>query len=89
MMNQWFLDSKDHDLVAVVPVKPEPTWTASITNWASNNSVKVIDSGHYKDLGVDVDLAFSVFYDKIIKKVECFSFKIRNWIFVFFSLGMS
>ena len=65
---QWFLNSKDHDLVAVVPVKPEPTWTASITNWAVNNSVKVIDSGHYKDLGADVDLAFSVFYDKIIKK---------------------
>ena len=71
---QWFLDSPDHELVAVVPVIPEPRWTASLSSWAVRNKIDVIESGHYKDLpGVKrdnwrIDLAVSVFYDKIIKE---------------------
>ena len=32
------------------------------------DSVKVVKTGHYKDLNIEPDLAMSVFYDKIIKK---------------------
>ena len=69
----WFLQSDRHKLVAVVPVMPEPTWTQSFANWASANGVQIIGSGHYRDLpeistaNGGVDLAVSVFYDKIIK----------------------
>ena len=64
----WFLQNEN--LVAVVPDMPEPTWTESLANWAKVNNVPVIESGHYKDLPQDlqIDLAMSVFYGKIIRQ---------------------
>ena len=68
----WFLCSTDYDLVAVVPVIPEPAWTDSLVQWADRNHIPYPASGHHKDLDVlnqgTIDLAFSVFYDKIIKQ---------------------
>jgi methionyl-tRNA formyltransferase len=70
---EWFLRSPAYDLVGVVPVIPEPRWTASLSAWAAANDVKIVESGHYKsipnvlDEAWRVDLAFSIFYDKIIK----------------------
>jgi methionyl-tRNA formyltransferase len=64
----WFSESPDHDLRIVVPVVPEPTWTESFQQWAQEAGVPVVESGHYRDLDVgQVDLAVSVFYDKILK----------------------
>ena len=69
----WFLGSEEYELVAIVPVMPEPVWTESLASWGRGKGVQVIESGHYKDLpGIStveggVDLAVSVFYDKIIK----------------------
>lgn len=69
----WFLQSDKYKLEAVVPVMPEPGWTQSFAGWASASRVPIIASGHYKDLpeistaNGGVDLAVSVFYDKIIK----------------------
>jgi len=64
----WFSESPDHELRAVVPVIPEPTWTASLEQWASEAGVPVVESGDYRVLDVGpVDLAVSVFYDKILK----------------------
>jgi folate-dependent phosphoribosylglycinamide formyltransferase PurN len=63
----WFSESSDHDLRAVVPVIPEPTWTDSFEQWARQAGVMVVESGHYRDLDVGtIDLAVSVFYDKIL-----------------------
>lgn len=46
---------------------PEPTWTASLAEWASSRGVEQVVSGDYRDLAADqVDLAFSVFYDKVL-----------------------
>ena len=70
----WFLNSPDHDLIEIVPVVPEPTWTDSFARWAEANDIPYPESGHYKDLGAinshdaTIDLVFSVFYDKIIKE---------------------
>ena len=65
----WFRYDKDHCLEAVVPVHPEPKWTHSFTTWAWAAGVRSIESGHYKDISLSqIDLAFSVFYDKIIPK---------------------
>lgn len=72
-VSTWFLRSSDYELLAIVPVIPEPTWTQSLAAWARANDVPVVGSGHYKDLpqlsksGETIDLAVSVFYDKIIK----------------------
>jgi methionyl-tRNA formyltransferase len=61
-------------LVAVVPVIPEPKWAPSLSSWAKTQNVPVVQTGHYKDLpGVreeswKIDLALSVFYDRIIKE---------------------
>ena len=71
---EWFLTQPDYDLRLVVPVIPEPTWTDSLSGWAEAHNRPLVRSGHYKDIpnvvGDDwhVDLAFSVFYDKIIKE---------------------
>jgi methionyl-tRNA formyltransferase len=68
---QWFLDSPDHALSAVVPCMPEPTWTESLTEWAHDAGVPIVPSGDFCDLpvlrdGGRVDLVVSIFYDKII-----------------------
>jgi len=69
----WFHESPDYDLVAVVPVMPEPGWAPSLKKWAAEKNVRIVESGHFKNIeGVNqpdwkVDLAVSVFYDKIIK----------------------
>ena len=70
---EWFRTHKDYDLSVVVPVIPEPAWTDSLSRWADANGVPLVPSGHFKDIsGVQsetwhTDLAFSVFYDRIIK----------------------
>lgn len=70
---EWFLRSEEYELVAIVPVMPEPVWTKSLASWGRRNEVRVVESGHYKDLpGISnveggVDFTVSVFYDKIIK----------------------
>lgn len=69
---EWFHRSKDHDLVAVVPVTPEPAWSSSLTDWASDASVPIVESGRYTELpagfgGKFADLGVSVFYDRIFK----------------------
>ena len=69
----WFLQSEAYELKAIVPVIPEPAWAPSLQDWAVAHRVPTVESGHYKDLpGIagsdwEVDLAISVFYDKIIK----------------------
>src|SRR5712692_9892989 len=69
----WFRQSEKYQLIAVVPAVPEPTWAPSFAGWGRTHGIQVIESGHYKNLA-DVlntdwtlDLAVSVFYDKIIK----------------------
>src|SRR5579862_7829573 len=68
----WFTRSEKYNLAAIVPFMPEPAWTSSLATWGRENGVPLIESGHYKDLpqlasGERIDLAVSVFYDKIIK----------------------
>jgi len=69
----WFHEHSEYELACVVPVIPEPGWTDSLAAWARAHNVPVIESGHYRDIpGVQeenwrIDLAFSVFYDKIIR----------------------
>jgi methionyl-tRNA formyltransferase len=70
---QWFLNSPDYELVEVVPVVPEPAWTDSLISWAKATGTPYVASGHYKDLEIlkreqTIGLAYSVFYDKIIKE---------------------
>ena len=65
----WFLESQLHSLDRIVPVVPEPEWTASLTEWARGNGVPIVESGDYLEIGDDepLDLVFSVFYDRIIR----------------------
>lgn len=70
----WFREHKEYTLTAIVPVIPEPSWTDSFIKWAKKHNVSTISSGHYKDIPnivdekMTIDIAFSVFYDKIIKE---------------------
>jgi hypothetical protein len=64
---EWFKKSSDHDLVAIVPVIPEPSWTSSLLKWSIKNNVPAVSSGDYRDLSCSPDLAVSIFYDKIIR----------------------
>jgi len=69
----WFLQSPNYELIQIVPVVPEPAWTDSLIGWACAHEIPYTESGHYKDLAIaknqdrPIDLAFSVFYHKIIK----------------------
>ena len=65
----WFLNNPDYNLIYVVPVSPSPTWTESLPNWCMSRNINWVQSGDYKHLpDFEIDLAFSCFYDKIIKK---------------------
>jgi methionyl-tRNA formyltransferase len=70
----WFLQSEDYALAGVVPVIPEPSWTGSLAAWAKDHDVRIVESGHYRDLPQlqtgdgKIDLVMSVFYDKIIRE---------------------
>jgi methionyl-tRNA formyltransferase len=69
----WFLRSQGYELAWVVPAVPEPAWAPSLIAWCKENGVPYVESGHFSDLpgareqGWRVDLAVSVFYDRIIK----------------------
>ena len=66
----WFHASPDHELVHVVPVVPEPTWTDSLIDWCEHAGVPYVESGHHRDLpgdGPAAALGFSVFYDRIVR----------------------
>jgi methionyl-tRNA formyltransferase len=71
---EWFYESTEYELVQIVPVVPEPTWADSFIEWASKKDIPIVASGHYQDVSFPengderIDLAFSVFYDKIIRK---------------------
>jgi methionyl-tRNA formyltransferase len=73
-IGEWFLASSDYNLTAVVPTMPAPAWTASLPDWARAHGVPVVESGHYRDLPQMKDpawrpgLAFSVYYDRIIRR---------------------
>jgi len=67
----WFAADEHWQLTHVVPVVPEPTWTASLAEWADRNGVARVESGHWVDLPAEpgrrlADLAVSVFYDRIL-----------------------
>ncbi len=64
---RWLLKSDDHELTCVVPVVPEPTWSGSLIDWAEGAEVRFCKSGHFADVPPgEIDLAISVFYDRII-----------------------
>ena len=69
---KWFYSNNGYQLICVVPVIPEPSWSNSLVEWCDENSINYISSGNYKDIHNDdlsnCDLVMSIFYDKIIKK---------------------
>jgi methionyl-tRNA formyltransferase len=71
---EWFCENNEYELVQIVPVVPEPAWTESFSEWATKKGISIVTSGHYADISLNgiedekLDLAFSVFYDKIIKQ---------------------
>ena len=64
---RWLLESDDHQLTCVVPVVPEPTWSGSLIDWTEGAKVPLCESGRFADVPAgEIDLAISVFYDRII-----------------------
>ncbi len=55
----------EYDLVAVVPVLPEPAWTDSLASWARRAGVPVFE--HHKDLPGGIGLVMSCFYERILR----------------------
>ncbi len=72
-IGQWFLDSGEYTLQCVVPSVPEPAWTDSLAGWARQKELNVVESGEVGDipgsaaLNWRTDLAFSVFYSRIVQ----------------------
>jgi methionyl-tRNA formyltransferase len=71
---EWFRTSPEWDLRAVVPVVPEPQWADSLISWARTHEIGLVASGDCEDVATllgdawGIDLAFSVFYDRIIRE---------------------
>lgn len=69
----WFRTNPNYKLLMIIPVIPEPTWTDSFVAWAKKHDVAFVASGDFSDVNKyirfsdTVDLALSIFYDKIIK----------------------
>lgn len=68
---EWFRSTDGYELRAIVPVMPEPDWAPSFIAWAKANNIKVVESGHYKDVLallniLCLDLIVSVAYNKIL-----------------------
>lgn len=69
----WFRTNPNYKLLMIIPVIPEPTWTDSFVAWAKKHDVIFVASGDFSDVNKyirssdTVDLALSIFYDKIIK----------------------
>jgi methionyl-tRNA formyltransferase len=68
---EWFQKEDEWRLAHLVPVVPEPTWTASLCGWADENGVPWVESGDWADLSAEAgrplaDLVVSVFYDRIL-----------------------
>jgi methionyl-tRNA formyltransferase len=63
------LRTSGYEVAFVVPVSKEPTWTDSLSDWANNQGLEVIQSGRLQDLPIRRwDLGLSVFYDRIFKE---------------------
>jgi methionyl-tRNA formyltransferase len=74
-ISRWFHESPDYDLHQLVPVVPEPSWTDSLTAWGESAGIPCVASGDWRDIdepedggGLLGDLAFSVFYDRILPR---------------------
>lgn len=70
-IGEWFCAAPDHTLIAVVPVLPEPPWTAALGAWARERGIPIVD--HHDDLPRDADgrvsdLAFSCFSERILRE---------------------
>lgn len=64
---EFFKRSREWELAYIVPVTPEPQWAESLQGWAIRNGIPVAED--YRKVPLDgIDLAFSVYYDKIIKQ---------------------
>ncbi|MFT5131002.1 MAG: methionyl-tRNA formyltransferase [Rhodothermales bacterium] len=69
----WLNNHPDFDLKMIVPAVPEPTWTDSIIGWAEANGIPHVPSGKFGDIpnvrdeDWQIDLAISIFYDRIIR----------------------
>ena len=65
-IGEWFRsNSARFELIAVVPVIPEPTWTDSLLDWGKANHLRVCSD--HTHLPPGLDLVFSCFYDKILR----------------------
>ena len=64
----WFFANHGYSVCRVVPVVPEPSWCPSLTQWAKDKGIEVVNSGDYRDITGKIDLAFSIFYEKIISQ---------------------
>ncbi len=71
---EYFLNSPEHELVAVVPsIQSSPTFV-SVADFARTSGVPILESTELESVGI-IDLGFSCFYDKIFRSGEIVRFK--------------
>jgi methionyl-tRNA formyltransferase len=68
---EWFRSTDRYKLRAIIPVIPEPEWAPSFIAWGNTNNIKVVESGHYKDVFAllkitSLDVIVSVAYNKVL-----------------------
>ena len=64
---EWLFHNS-YTIDKVVPVIPEPDWCVSLEEWAAKRGIEVVSSGNYEEAGMKIDVAISIFYEKIINQ---------------------
>jgi|TARA_B100001094_G_scaffold328581_1_gene389290 methionyl-tRNA formyltransferase len=63
-----YLESSEKENLIIIPVKPEPTWTDSLINWANENNVTILDFEYISKNKISEDsIGISIYFDKILK----------------------
>lgn len=67
----WLMNHKNrYDVICVLPVTPEPTWTSSLMSATRYRGLTVLHGGNFRAIRktyptTKIDLVISAFYDKI------------------------
>lgn len=66
---ELFISKFTNKSLKIIPTIPEPSWTASITDWAYKNNIELLDFKYVEENLLPKNaIGISIYYDKIFKK---------------------
>ena len=66
----YLLQSPKFNLIGVVPVKLEPKWTISLSEWAIERNIPILSLNEIQQKEMRVNIGFSCFFDEIFTEEQ-------------------